>query len=140
MKLKNCPFCGSSVSLVDSTKVYGRSYGLIYLCDSYPTCDTRVGCHPGTVTPLGTLANAELRRWRNRTHSKFDPLWKSGRMSRKAAYKWLSQQLGLPKSQTHIGMFDKEQCQRALAAVEELIKRYSSSEFCSKDRANDFTC
>lgn len=66
MKQKICPFCNNSVSLVDSAKVYSRSYGLIYLCDSYPKCDARVGCHSGTITPLGTLANAELRRWRSR--------------------------------------------------------------------------
>lgn len=122
MKPKICPFCYSSVSLVDSINVYGRSYGLIYLCDSFPKCDARVGCHSGTVTPLGTLANSELRQWRNKAHSKFDPLWKLGKMSRHAAYKWLSQQMGLPKSQTHIGMFDKEQCQKVIAAVEKLIK------------------
>lgn len=122
MKPKICPFCNNSVSLVDSAKVYdGRSYGLLYLCNSYPECDARVGCHSGTITPLGTLANKELRRWRSRAHGRFDYLWKSGRISRKAAYKWLSQELGLPPSQTHIGMFNKEQCQSVVMAVEELL-------------------
>lgn len=121
MKQKICPFCNNSVSLVDSAEVYSRSYGLLYLCDSYPKCDARVGCHPGTVTPLGTLANKELRRWRSRAHNRFDSLWKSGFLSRKAAYRWLSEELGLPPSQTHIGMFNKQQCQNVIAAVEELV-------------------
>jgi hypothetical protein len=34
MKPQVCPFCSSSVSLVDSAKVYRRSYGFIYLCDA----------------------------------------------------------------------------------------------------------
>ncbi len=62
MKAQVCPFCNSSVSLVDSAKVYGRSYGFIYLCDQYPKCDARVGCHPGSNKPLGTLADKELRK------------------------------------------------------------------------------
>lgn len=84
------------------------------------SADASVGCHPGTVTALGTLANAELRRWRNKAHRAFDPLWKLGKMSRNVAYRWLAQQMRLPKSQTHIGMFDKKQCQAVIAAVEEL--------------------
>lgn len=34
------------------------------------------------MVPLGRLANAELQRWRNTAHAMFDPLWKSGSMSR----------------------------------------------------------
>lgn len=129
MKPKICPFCYNSVSLVDSAKIYGQSYGFIYLCDSFPKCDVRVGCHPGTVTPLGTLANRELRQWRSRAHGRFDPLWQSGKMSRKAAYKWLSCELGLPKSQTHIAMFSKEQCQQVIAAVENRVRRTNIKAF-----------
>lgn len=44
-------------------------------------------------------------------------------MSRHAAYRWLAQEMRLPKSYTHIGLFDKEQCQRAIAVVNELLKR-----------------
>ncbi|EHM39185.1 hypothetical protein HMPREF0372_03848 [Flavonifractor plautii ATCC 29863] len=43
-------------------------------------------------------------------HQAFDPLWKSKRMTRRAAYAWLSQQMGLPPEKTHIGMFNQEQC------------------------------
>lgn len=126
MKLLNfdsCPFCGSTVSLADSSKVYSRSYGPIYLCDAYSQCDARVGCHRGTTNPLGTLANAELRRWRSLAHIKFDWLWESGKMPRKVAYKWLAQKMGLPKSETHIGMFSKEQCKAVIAAVDELFTK-----------------
>lgn len=137
---KTGQFCFSTVSFVDSAKVYGRTYGLMSLCDAYPHCDARVGCHSNSSTPLGTLANAELRRMRlrsrsvsqrreasqtrdSRTHASFDRLWKSCRMSRSVAYKWLAKELGISVNRTHVGMFDFEQCQRAIIAVERLFSK-----------------
>ena len=118
MKPQVCPFCKSSVSLVDSARIYGRSYGFIYLCDSFPHCDARVSCHPGSIKPLGTLADRELRRWRSLAHRHFDPLWKSGIFtSRNAAYKWLARAMKLPPALTHVAMFDIQQCQKAIIVV-----------------------
>ena len=118
MKPQRCPFCRSSVSLIDSATIYGLNYGFIYLCDRFPHCDARVGCHPGTITALGTLANQELRRWRSLAHRHFDPLWQSGVFSsRQIAYKWLSKAMKLPLEKTHIAMFNIRQCKRAIALV-----------------------
>ncbi len=115
-----CPFCNSSVSLVDSAKVYHCSYGFIYLCDSFPDCDARVGCHSNSIKPLGTLANRELRQWRSLAHRYFDPLWQSGIFtSRQAAYKWLARAMGLPPALTHVAMFNIRQCQRVIAVVKQ---------------------
>lgn len=123
-----CPFCKSSVSLVDSAKVYGRSYGFIYLCDRFPLCDARVSCQPNSNKPLGTLADRELRQWRSLAHRHFDPLWKSGIFkSRNAAYKWLARAMGLPRAKTHVAMFDKKQCQRAIAVVRQFQQIANSS-------------
>ncbi len=120
MKPQVCPFCRSSVSLVDSAKVYRRSYGFIYLCDRFPHCDARVSCHPGSIKPLGTLADRELRQWRSLAHRHFDPLWKSRIFtSRHAAYKWLASSMGLPPALTHVAMFDVSQCIRAIAVVKD---------------------
>jgi hypothetical protein len=123
MKPKWCPFCNSRVSLIDSAKVYGYSQGFIYLCDRFPNCDARVGCHPRTIIPLGTLADKELRHWRSLVHRKFDPLWQSGVFpSRQAAYKWLSKAMKLPLEKTHVAMFDIQKCQKAIACVEDLTR------------------
>lgn len=123
-----CPFCSSSVSLVDSAKVYRRSYGFIYLCDRYPYCDARVSCHRGSDKPMGTLANRELRRWRSLAHRQFDPLWKTGIFtSRQAAYKWLARAMGLPPALTHVAMFDKKQCQRVIDVVQQFQQIANSS-------------
>ena len=123
MKPQRCPFCSSSVSLIDSAQVFGCSYGFIYLCDAYPKCDARVGCHPQTIIALGTLADKDLRKWRSLAHRKFDPLWQSGIFpSRQAAYKWLSKAMRLPLEKTHVAMFDIRQCQRASALVEDCVR------------------
>ena len=68
---------------------------------------------------MGTLADKELRRWRSLAHRKFDPLWQCGVFpSRQAAYKWLSKAMRLPLEKTHVAMFDKKQCQRAITCIE----------------------
>ncbi len=119
MKPQVCPFCRSSVSLIDSAKIYGCHYGFIYLCNSFPKCDARVRCHPKTIIPMGTLADKELRRWRSLAHRKFDPLWQSGVFpNRQAAYKWLSKAMKLPLEKTHVAMFNIRQCQKVIACVE----------------------
>lgn len=117
LKTVYCPYCGRRAKYVDSKVIYGTSYGMVYLCRQ---CDAYVGVHKGTDNPLGRLANAELRRWKKLAHAYFDPIWKYGRFKhrRNDAYAWLSQQMGLPKSDTHIGMFDVPQCQRVVAIME----------------------
>ncbi len=110
-----CDYCGRRAEYVDSKIVYGKSYGMIYLCRA---CMAYVGVHKGTNTS-GRLANAELRYWKKAAHAVFDPLWKYGRFRshRNAAYGWLAQKMGLPVEETHIGMFDVAQCRKAIQII-----------------------
>ena len=103
-----CDYCGKPARCVDSAIVYeGRSYGPIWYCKE---CQAWVGCHRGTNKPLGRLANAELRRMKRLAHASFDKLWRGkSAFTRRAAYEWLAEEMGLPVEQTHIGMFDVEQ-------------------------------
>lgn len=112
-----CDYCGKPAELVDSSVIYGRSYGhKMYLCRS---CNAWVGCHKGTDKPLGRLANAELRRWKMAAHDAFDPLWKHGQFpNRRAAYTWLAEQMQLPVHLTHIGMFDVDQCKEVIIIIQ----------------------
>ena len=112
-----CPYCGNKAEYVDSAEIYGKSYGMVYLCRP---CDAYVGVHDGTDTPLGRLANRDLRRWRNRAHAAFDPLWKQGpyRRRRNDAYAWLAGKMGLTKEETHIAMFDVEQCKQVIQIMD----------------------
>lgn len=108
MKKVICPYCNSQAEYVDSIEVYrSRSYGMIYIC--FP-CKAYVGVHKGTDRPLGRLANAELRQWKIKAHDAFDPLWKSKEMTRGKAYKWLRDNLGIPKEDCHIGKMDVAMC------------------------------
>lgn len=109
-----CPYCDCEAALVDSSVVYGKSYGWMYLCEP---CGAYVGCHRGTTNPLGTPASEQLRHARRSAHTIFDPLWKDGVFkSRKNAYRWLADELDLTFDKCHIAMFDIEQCRKAVAA------------------------
>ena len=113
-----CPYCQRVSEYVDSAVVYSRSYGMIYLCRS---CRAWVGVHKGTDRPLGRLADAELRDAKKAAHAAFDPLWKrkmrtgvAKNKARGAGYRWLAEQLDIPYSQCHIGMFDANTCRRVV--------------------------
>jgi hypothetical protein len=110
-----CPHCGVESEYVDSARVYrGKSYGMIYDCRD---CDAYVGVHRGTFTPLGTMADRETRIWRMRAHDAFDPLWKSGRIDRRAAYGYMQKIMGMSPEQAHIARFNAEDCQRLVTAL-----------------------
>jgi hypothetical protein len=116
-----CPYCNSPVLLKDSAFLYhGISYGLVYVCSKYPVCDAYVGVHKSTRKPLGRLANAELREWKMRAHAYFDPLWKSKRYTRTRAYAIVSDMLGKPLWETHIGMFDVQDCKDLIESIKHL--------------------
>lgn len=123
MEEKICPYCGSEIKFEkDSSFIYGRNYGPVYYCSSYPECDSYVGCHRGTHNSLGRLANKQLRLKKKEAHYYFDFLWrtkrslnkKSSKNARSKGYTWLSRELGIPKEDTHIGMFDVETCDRVI--------------------------
>lgn len=115
-----CPYCESKTKLVDSSLIYGKSYGPVFICSDWPECDAFVGCHKDTTNPLGRLADPNLRMWKKNAHAVFDELWKSGVMSRGESYQWLSSQLKTPLEYTHIGMFDVETCKKAVKACQQL--------------------
>lgn len=113
----NCPYCKQDAPLVDSKLLYGRSYGFIYWCRP---CNAYVGTHKyDNVTPLGTLANAELREYRKKAHLVFDKRWRNGAGRRKLEYKKLADWLGIEVNDCHIGMFDKEKCMEVVKFCKE---------------------
>lgn len=109
-----CPDCGGGAKIIDSSAIYGTSYGPVFACAAYPACDTYVGVHRGTLRPKGTLAGPELRAWRKRAHAAFDPLWQSGTLRRKAAYEWLRESLGVDQERAHIAMLTVEECRKLI--------------------------
>lgn len=110
-----CPYCDRRADFVTGNAIYPHRPDLFgkhfWVCSP---CGAYVGCHPGTTNALGRLADAELRAWKQKAHAAFDPLWKGGKQKRHDAYGWLAEQLGIARQNTHIGMFDVDQCRRVV--------------------------
>lgn len=117
-----CDYCDQRSKLVTGRVLYPHRPDLyhkhFYLCEP---CGAYVGCHKNSQyhAPLGRLANAELRGWKNRAHAAFDPLWQSDSMTRGKAYAWLAEALDLDIQYCHIGMFDIAMCQKVVAVCKE---------------------
>lgn len=111
MQGKVCPYCKGKTQLVDSKVIYGTSFGMIYLCTP---CRAYCGVHKGTEKSLGRLANGNLRKLKKEAHKYFDVIWKDKHTTRKQAYQYLSEHLGLPIEYTHIGMFSEKTCLRVI--------------------------
>lgn len=130
----NCPYCGAKAVLRNSSEVFSKpKYNeMMWVCSNYPNCDAYVGCHKGTSIPLGRLANQRLRNLKKEAHRQFDPIWKSGLMSRKEAYRWLADMLHIPCDECHIGMFDIKMCQKVIAICKKqnnpTINKYKGEE------------
>lgn len=118
-----CNCCnGTRVHLVENSEIYGgRSFGdwpYAYLCRN---CFASVGLHPGTDLPLGTLADKPLREARKTCKAPFEQIWRDY-MTRKQAYAWLADQLGIPGEQCHFGLFDIALCHQARKACEQYLQ------------------
>ena len=105
-----CRFCKGAVKLINNVEIYGREYGwpLAYRCDC---CNARVGTHPGTDIPLGTLADDATQKARSAAHAAFDRLWRGKTpWHRSQAYRALARAMGVRTA--HISWFDAADCQR----------------------------
>lgn len=116
--------CGAFARLTSGAEIYPHRPDLhgnpIYVCDA---CRSRVGCHPGTITPLGTPATAETRGLRRRLHDlRLDPIWKRAPDGQRAAYRRmayavLADRLGIEPKEVHVGHFDADRCRAAWTAL-----------------------
>ena len=128
-----CPYCFKPAKLVGGDAIYKNRPDLIeqkfYQCIP---CGAYVGCHPDTIRPLGTLANAQLRRARTAAHRILDPLWnKIGAKKRTEVYGWLAEQMGIEKKYCHIGKFSVEDC---LKVIEICKRKHRGSANCPINR------
>lgn len=119
-----CPYCNGEVKIAGHDEIYGRAYGewpWAYLCTE---CRAYVGMHPFTNIPLGTLANAALRKARKECKQPFEMLWQGAGWTRDQTYEGLAAHMGIEQEACHFGWFDVEHCHLARDwAVSQLRKR-----------------
>jgi len=71
---------------------------------------------------MGVAANARTRELRRRVHRMLDASWRNANgkqrgKRRDAAYRKLARVMGMTEEQAHVGLFDEEQCLRALSLL-----------------------
>lgn len=65
------------------------------------------------------LVDAETHEARRNAHEAFDPIWKSGRMTRSAAYSRLAYKLGLEPAACHMKQMDAATARRVVEIAKE---------------------
>jgi DNA-directed RNA polymerase subunit RPC12/RpoP len=123
-----CPYCGGKAKLTGGGVIYNKSWEhrKFWACEFYPGCDAYVGCHPGSDKPLGTLANAALRKARGACHILFDQTWLckpqgQREAARNAAYAHLARLLSIPLAKCHFAMFDQHTCALAQKMLTQIL-------------------
>jgi hypothetical protein len=95
-----CCGCEGKVNarLTNGAEIYPHRLDLheipFWICN---TCGNYVGCQHKTdnrTKPLGCIPTPEIRNARKEIHKILDPLWKSGRVSRKTLYAAISDHIG----------------------------------------------
>lgn len=113
-----CTYCGKPAELANGTDLYPHREDLadkkFWRC---VPCEAYVGCHRGTESPMGTLANKNLRAVRSEAHRLFDQVWRNGRHSRDVAYRMLARAMRISVGRCHIGHFSIKECRRVIHIV-----------------------
>lgn len=112
-----CPNCGCGAKLIDSKKVYGNSYGLLWVCNNFPKCLCRTGCKKGTATPTGELADGELLELRKKIFERVDRVHKEKGFKTGELYDELGIKFNVIPFR--IGDLNKEQCRKILKWLNE---------------------
>lgn len=111
-----CPKCQQLAEAVKGDAVYPHRPDLysrkFYLCRPCETWAPRAN----NGAPLALMADARVRLLRIRAHAAFDPMWKSGSMTRSAAYAWLRTATGLTAEQCHMSWMGEWELRMVLAA------------------------
>ena len=121
-KIMRCSYCGKPAVLKPASEIFHDDRkGYVCVCRHYPACDAYVCTYPDTKIPMGTLANAPLRKKRILAHQSFDQIWKRNILSRDQAYRWLADKLGIPLNQTHIALFGDYLCDQVISESRKVL-------------------
>lgn len=128
--------CGRP-AILRSAEGLSRAYRpgmMAYVCSNYPQCDSFVLAHPGTLRPMGSLADSKLRRLRYEAHQEFDQLYESGLMTKQEAYQWLSYMVQAPMEHAHIGHLGEYYCQIVIQESRKLLRQKRTERGKCKNR------
>ncbi|MFM7682051.1 MAG: zinc-finger-containing protein [Bacteroidota bacterium] len=121
---KVCPYCQCDTKVVTDQAIFGpySRYDKKFIQCTMDS-DHYVGTYRRGLS-LGRLADRALRQKKMEAHAAFDSLWENKIFkSRDAAYVWLASKMNLPKEETHFGMFDEKQCEKAIRIINRFNKR-----------------
>lgn len=121
-----CMPCNKAVDArqTNGSEIYPHRMDLHHLIFYKCLCGANVGCHKNTSTPMGSLADAKLKKERMAAHKAFDDIYKTGKMTRGESYAWLSEKLGIASKECHIGMFNAEQCKQVVQVANEFNDKH----------------
>lgn len=92
-----CPYCGRQAVLRPAMYVYGERNldpeNYLYVCGGYPACDSYIGVHKKSLSPMGTLADGNLRHKRIEAHRALNEVINAGVMTKHGLYIWLQNRL-----------------------------------------------
>lgn len=70
-----------------------------------------------------TYEQENLYAMRMKAHAAVDALWMNGYMTRQSAYNFLARHMNMKPEDCHIALFTVEQCQKAILAARERLRR-----------------
>lgn len=126
-----CTACQKKVEarLTNGAEVYPHRPDLhklnFWICDN---CQNFVGCYKNGngKKPLGNIPTPKIKMLRKQIHKQLDPLWQSGKYSRKWLYKTISKKIG--KEYHTATIASVEEAEKVLNIIQELeLKNEKSS-------------
>ena len=114
-----CTQCGSENVILKKDYKSGKFY---YKCNS---CESTIGCWPGTKKPYGVFANKNMRQLRRDCHALMDyfddekdrPRWKTSR-HRRSLYRRLANAMQMDEHDCHFAMMNEIQLEQAKMIME----------------------
>lgn len=105
------PPCSCGGRFVARKGKFGEFHG----CSNYPTCEIIASWSKWATRWI--ISDKATRQRRIQAHAFFDAVWRSKKMGRQEAYRWLASELDLPSHECHIQHFDAKTCDRVIALV-----------------------
>lgn len=95
----------------------------LYVCGGYPACDSYIGVHKKSLSPMGTLADGNLRHKRIEAHRALNEVINAGVMTKHGLYIWLQNRLCLSETEMHIGKFSYFRCEETIRECKKLMEQ-----------------